>query len=164
MEIKSYIESGILESYVLGSASDAEIRELLQLKRNYPEIEEALNDLETDLEHIAQYMAVTPPPNMFKKIEDSINDLVVAPEFSPEPYVEPQPEPRTHTRERKSQYIEVESESSHMRIHKSWRWVFAAVFLLGKIFLATAIYFYLENRQAKQQIQDLRTEIKQLKR
>lgn len=163
MEIKAYIESGILESYVLGSASDAEIRELLQLKKNFPEIEDALNELETDLEHIAEYMAVTPPPNMFRKIEESINELIIAPGLSPDTYVEPEPE-QTYTRERKNQYIEVESESNHMRIHKLWRWVFAGIFILGKIFLACAIYFYLENRQAQQQIQQLKSEIGQPRR
>jgi hypothetical protein len=32
---------------------------------------------------------------------------------------------------------------------------------LGKIFLASAIYFYLENRQAREQINELKLELKQ---
>jgi uncharacterized protein YpmS len=51
-----------------------------------------------------------------------------------------------------------------MRIHKNWKWVFAAVFILGKIFLAFAIYFYLENRQTQLQLNDLKTELRQLKK
>jgi uncharacterized protein YpmS len=48
-----------------------------------------------------------------------------------------------------------------MRVHKTWKWVFAAVFVLGKIFLACAIYFYLENRQAQQQVKELKSELSQ---
>jgi predicted MFS family arabinose efflux permease len=51
-----------------------------------------------------------------------------------------------------------------MRIHKIWRWVFAAVFVLGKIFLGFAIYFYLENRQAQLQLKELKTELRQLRK
>jgi predicted MFS family arabinose efflux permease len=48
-----------------------------------------------------------------------------------------------------------------MRVHKVWRWVFAAVFILGKIFLAAAIYFYLENRQAQENIKELKQQLRQ---
>ena len=161
MTIKEYIDSGILESYVLGSASQSETRELLQLKAQHPEIEEALYQLEIDMERIAQHMAITPPSDMWERIEDSISELIVTPETAPLQIQE-----KNFTQNKDSQkegYIEVEAESSHMRIHKNWKWVFAAVFVLGKIFLACAIYFYLENRQAQQQIQDLKIELKQYK-
>lgn len=158
MTIKEYIDSGILESYVLGSASDSETRELLQLKKQHHEIEEALYQLESDMERIAQHMAVTPPPGMWERIEGSINELIVTPEVAPLQINEKYTQNNDFEKER---YIEVEAESSHMRVHKSWKWVFAAVFVLSKIFLICSIYFYLENRQAQQQIQELKTELKQ---
>jgi hypothetical protein len=158
MKIKEYIESGALEAYVLGVASNEEARELMQLKKQYPDLDKALGELEVDMERIAQYMAVPPPPGMFERIEGSINDLVTAPETEiMRPVNREWEQNRT---ESNSRYIEVEAESNYMRIHKTWKWVFAAVFVLGKIFLATAIYFYLESRQAKQQVQELKTEIK----
>jgi hypothetical protein len=162
VNIKEYIESGILETYVLGAASESEASELLRYKELYPEVENALNDLETDMELMAETMAIKPPPDMWNRISDNIDGLITtepkALRLSPEPepaynFAPPKPE--------KEGYIEIDSTNTHIRIHKSWRWVFAAVFLLGKIFLGTAIYYYLENRQAQEQIQELKAQVKQ---
>lgn len=163
VEINEYIESGILEAYVLGSASERETRELLNLRTQYAEIDVALLELELDLERIAQNMAITPPPVTWLKIEDSINEIARS---SSNKLKINKPDEKTYQpdeKARKSQFIEVEGASSHMRIHKLWRWVFAAVFVLGKVFLGFAIYFYLENRQMNIQLQELRSEIQQIK-
>ncbi|MFD0752069.1 hypothetical protein ACFQZS_18080 [Mucilaginibacter calamicampi] len=161
MHIKEYIESGALEAFVLGVASEAEERELMQLKRQYPEVDKNLAELEADMERIAQYMAVPPPPDMFERIENTVNDLVIAPETKVMRYADREWR-QQNQQENKSRYIEVEAESNYMRLHKSWKWVFAAVFVLGKIFLACAIYFYLESRQAQQQVQELKAESRAL--
>lgn len=160
-QIQQYINSGVLEAYVTGSATAAEEREVLRLKQTYPEVREALYQLEVDMEMLAATMAIAPPPTTWDKIEAEINDLILREATSPKSFVEH--EEHTYApprRDNAPQYIDVEAESSHMRIHKNWKWVFAAVFILGKLFLATAIYFYLENRQAQEQIQQLKTEIK----
>ena len=157
MEIKKYIASGILEAYVVGATSEKETEELLQLKKVHPRIERALSELETDMERIATHMAVTPPPRLWDRIEDNLNELVIAPDLKPLRKVDDDYKQQPNN---EPQYISVESETTHMRIHKAWKWVFAAVFILGKIFLGFAIYFYLENRQAKEQIQELKTELK----
>ena len=154
MRIKEYIESGVLEAFVLGAAGEEEANEVLLFKKQYPEVNKTLTELETDMERIAQYMAVPPPPDMFARIENSINDLVIAPDTEIMRPIDK--EWGTSGEENKSRYIEVEVETNYMRIHKNWKWVFAAVFILGKIFLACAIYFYLESRQAKQQVQELK--------
>lgn len=163
-QIEQYINSGVLEAYVTGSATAAEEREVLRLKEVFPEVKEALYRLEVDMEMLAATMAIPPPPNTWDKIEAEIDEIILREKTAPKSFTEREgynyapPEPDAGP-----QYIDVEAESNHMRIHKAWKWVFAAVFVLGKIFLATAIYFYLENRQAQQQIQELKTEIKALK-
>lgn len=160
MDIQEYIESGILETYVLGAASEAEVRELLYFKEKYPQVEIALQELENDMELIAEQMAVAPPPGTWGRIEASINELTTVPE--PLRLKEPGGQNGYNFKTANRDYIEVaDAQSTHMTIHKSWKWVFAAVFVLGKIFLACAIYFYLENRQAQQQIQELKTELRQ---
>lgn len=161
-DIQEYIDSGILELYVLGSVSEEEERELLRYKEKFPEVKQALFELETDMERIAQQMAIKPPPTTWLKIQENLNELIEMPEPEPLRLKQIGDSQEPYQRKRDQQYIEVESESSQMRIHKAWRWVFAAVFVLGKIFLGFAIYFYLENRQAQQQIQELRTEMRQL--
>ena len=116
MKIREYIESGILESYVSGAASDEEVKELMQLKKQYPEIRDALFELETDLERIAQYMAIAPPPGMLTKIEDEINSLKYREEAVPK--LKRRDAGRSKfDRTPGSPFIEVEAESSHMRIH-----------------------------------------------
>ncbi|RZK81296.1 MAG: hypothetical protein EOO92_05045 [Pedobacter sp.] len=156
MKIKDYIESGILEAYVMGSTSQAETQQLLEIKEKHPEVADALNDLELDLERIAQHMAIVPPPGMLGKIQDSIGDLVVEQQRNRIPQVKLDRENDHHNfnsnGKAENQFIEVEGNSAHMRIHKAWRWVFAAVFVLGKVFLGFAIYYYLENRQLLKQV------------
>ena len=163
--IQQYINSGVLEAYVTGSATEQEVKELLYMKANYPEVNIALQELEKDMELLAFQMAVPPPAHIWDKISGTIDDLILrqtgdADKFTEsndtnfKNFVKPDNGP---------QYIEVEAENSHMKVHKTWKWIFAAVFILGKIFLGCAIYFYLENRQAQQQLKELKTELKQLK-
>jgi len=157
VKIKDYIESGILEAYVVGSASAAETQQLLELKEKHPEVAHALNELELDLERIAEHMSITPPPGMLAKIEDSIGELIRQERSNRMPaWADPSTDQKFNANDKpENQFIEVEGSSSHMRIHKAWRWVFAAVFVLGKIFLGLAIYYYLESRQAFKEIQKL---------
>lgn len=160
--IKQYINSGILEAYVTGTATPEEEREILYYKEKYPQVNETLKQLETDLENMARSMAITPPPHMWDKIEAEIDGIIAREKTAPQPFTKPQ-EKTYNKQDTGPQYIDVEAQTSHIRIHKAWKWIFAAVFILGKIFLITAIYFYLENRQAQQQIKELKSEIQLLK-
>jgi len=159
MNIQEYIESGILESYILGSASEKETRELLYFKDKYPQVRSALYELETDMERIAGQMAVMPPPGTWEKIEDRVNEVATIPGYEPLKFKHAKED--SYNDLKRGQFIEVESESNEMRVHKNWKWIFAAVFVLSKIFLVCAIYFYLENRQAQEQILELKTQIQQ---
>ena len=164
MKTQQYIDSGILETFVLGAASEEEVKELLYMKAKYPEISEALQQLEMDMEKLARDLAVEPPSGTWYKIAQEINAVIPHQDASPQVFNRRGSRKRPDTENGKdNQYIEVEGESSHMRLHKAWRWIFAAVFVLGKIFLAFAIYFYLENKHTQQQIQEMRTEIRELK-
>lgn len=163
MDVKAYIESGVLESYVLGSASPEEIRELLRLKRQYPEIADALFQIETDFERVAENMAMIPPPGMLTRIEDEINAIIETEEALPPARWRNTNRRYQNGNSNDPQFIEVDAASDQMRVHKAWRWIFAGVFLLSKIFLIAAIYYFLENRQAQEQIQELKTELSRYK-
>jgi hypothetical protein len=159
--VKEFIESGVLEAYVTGSASADEEQEVVRMKKQYPQVNEALTELEYDMEELARRLAVPPPPNMWNRIEAEFREVATIHD-TPLKFDNKQQE-RRHTQNKEPDYINVESESTHMRIHKNWKWVFAAVFVLGKIFLAAAIYFYLENRQAQQNIMELKQQIKEVR-
>lgn len=164
---QQYIDSGVLEAFVTGSASEQEVQELMYMKVKYPEVNFALQQLEMDMELIATHMAVAPPAHTWDKISDSIEDLILRPLGNPEQYQTDKEDKdfrNFNTGNNGNQYIEIESESNKMIISKNWKWVLAAVFVLGKIFLGCAIYFYLENRQAQQQLNELKTELRQIKK
>lgn len=73
MNIQEYISSGIVESYVLGLASEEEKREFEQLCSQYPEILEARTAFETSLEKQAFENAVNPDSNLKNKILSQID-------------------------------------------------------------------------------------------
>ncbi|MCX6318373.1 MAG: anti-sigma factor [Bacteroidetes bacterium] len=64
MNTQEYIQSGILESYVLGLASDEERREVEDMCARYPEILQSRLDFEKALEEQAFANAVQPAPNV----------------------------------------------------------------------------------------------------
>lgn len=72
MNIKEYILSGIVESYVLGLASDEERREFEQLCEQYPEVLAARNAFELVMEKQAMENAIAPPAELKRKILDEI--------------------------------------------------------------------------------------------
>lgn len=160
-DISEYLQSGALEAYVLGIATEEEEAQLMMLKKDHPEIDGALADLEADMERLAQHMAVPPPPHVFSRISDEIDGLVKAPK--PLELVQPWRNKQRTENVPPNPFIDVVVDATHMRVHKAWRWVLAGIFILGKIFLGCAIYYYLENRQARTQIDELKTELRQLK-
>ncbi len=61
MDIKAYIQSGVIESYVLGIATEEEIAEVNQLRLKHPQIQLAIDDFSLSLEQNAFQDAVMPP-------------------------------------------------------------------------------------------------------
>ncbi len=79
MDIQAYIETGVIESYVLGMANPHEAAELEQLSRQYPEIKQAIDEFEASLEKQAFANAVKPPSS----VKDSLM-LTLKDEFAKE--------------------------------------------------------------------------------
>ncbi|GGD74628.1 hypothetical protein GCM10011514_43330 [Emticicia aquatilis] len=72
MNIQEYIASGVLESYVLGLASEKEVAEVEQMAIKYPEIKAELRAIEDALESYAFANAQTPPAHLQSKIWEQI--------------------------------------------------------------------------------------------
>ena len=68
MNTREYIESGIIETYVLGMASPEEAAELEALCLEFPEIKAALTAFEETLEKNAMANAIPPPPGVKKAL------------------------------------------------------------------------------------------------
>lgn len=123
MDIKKYIESGVLEQYLLGLLSESEAREVERLASEYSEIRKELDSLELSLENFAQANATKMPEGLTDKILKKIDE---------------QPAEKTKI-------------SSDRRAQLWWAiFAFALFAVLSK--------FFLENRDLKQNLNQIRTE------
>lgn len=74
MDIKEYISSGIIEAYVMGLASEEEIRILDCIQSNNPEVKQAILDAQNTLEDFASQQAIAPPPALKSVIWAKISE------------------------------------------------------------------------------------------
>ena len=72
MNIKEYISSGVVESYVLGMLSAQEKFDFEQYCEVYPELKAARNAFELAIEKQAMENAMTPPANVKEKVFSAI--------------------------------------------------------------------------------------------
>jgi anti-sigma-K factor RskA len=75
VNVKEYISSGIVESYVLGLATDAERQEFETACQQHPEVREARLRFEEALEQKMLQEAIAPPLSVKDKIAASIKQL-----------------------------------------------------------------------------------------
>ena len=142
VNIELYIQSGIVESYALGLATEPERDEFEQLMPHYPELGLALSEFEYQLELFAIENEVPPPTGTREQIEARLRET-------------PMRRPGGgRSRERAARdgagnYLHVETSSNHIRVHKAWKTLFIVVFILSKIFLGFAIFYYVEYRHAR---------------
>jgi hypothetical protein len=134
-----YLTDGILESYLLGLVSEEQQKDVDHLLTTDPELQLQLSDLELELEDHFMRHAVPPPPAVRNAVLDRINEGEIQkrnrrqqsyqrPDFTDGPS--------------RSDYVNVEVDDTHIRVHKYWRPAFIAVFVLSKIFLIAGLYYY----------------------
>lgn len=68
MDVQQYISSGIIEIYMLGMASEVEVRELHSLCEQYPEIKAAVLSAQADIDQYANLHTIEPPASMKEQI------------------------------------------------------------------------------------------------
>lgn len=74
MDIKSFIQSGLLEAYVLNQCTVQERAEVERMAALHPEVRAELDAIENALEQVAQANAVPPPPGLKEQIMKTINE------------------------------------------------------------------------------------------
>lgn len=92
MNTKEYIESGILEAYVLGALTKEERLEVEANVAMYPELAGELAAIERTMMHVAQDQAVEPPAFMQERIWAELEKD--APSVKPQPELVPE-QPKT---------------------------------------------------------------------
>src|SRR5205085_4554924 len=96
VDIQAYIQSGIVESYVLGLASAEEAAELEGLRARHTEVEAAINEFSFAVEEKVLENAILPPPHLKAKIiaaikqeEDLDDSSILLPKHGEEELVVP---------------------------------------------------------------------------
>ncbi len=154
MKNQEYIQSGILESYLLGIVSEEEQREVEQRVLIDNEVAKALQSIEIDIANHYLTNAVPPPPNVREAILLNANKNELKKWQQQNTFKEA----TNHTEQTK--YLEVEVDNTHIKVHKYWRPTFIAVFVLSKIFLIAALYFYFKSDSLTKENERLKQEIK----
>lgn len=77
MNVKEYISSGVIESYVMGLATDTERQEFETMAAMYPEIAEARTAFELALEEQLMKDAKQPPVHLKAAIEEKLSATVI---------------------------------------------------------------------------------------
>ena len=118
MDKERFLNSGILEKYVLGIATAKEIRQVERYAEAFPEIREEIAAMRHAMEQYAQQYAIDPPKDLKGKIMGAIED-----ESVPKPHIGGRSE-----------------RSGNAAIPVRWRAIAAGVAI---VLLATgAAYFY----------------------
>ncbi|MBV7528844.1 hypothetical protein [Chitinophaga sp. sic0106] len=144
MELKFYIESGIIESYVLGLVSEAEAEEFQLMRKLYPELETEIEMVERRIERAAFDEAVLPPAEVKGRVMQSFRwEANGAGAGFGGATAEPPP---NYT------FINIQpKEGDQITVHKNWRLFFIFVVLLAKILLFFAIFYFLKYAQVKEE-------------
>jgi anti-sigma-K factor RskA len=74
LDIKEYIASGIIEAYVMGLASEEEVRILECVQKNNPEVRQAILEAQSTLEDFASQQAIAPPAELKSTIWAKISE------------------------------------------------------------------------------------------
>jgi len=95
VDVNAYIESGIIETYVLGLASAEEAAELEALAVQYPGIKQAVDAFASLIQSNISEDGITPPAELKQQIMDALEDefeepkMVIIPAETPVPVSQP---------------------------------------------------------------------------
>lgn len=155
MNVKEYIESGILEAYAAGAVSDQERREVECLSKIYPEIASELEELQVGMEAFALAQAVNPPAGLKDSILAEI-DRLEEEEKVAQPTLQPLPTTTTHhaqpAEEEDKELWLPPKETIAVQMQTGFTWAAAAVLV---ILIVSSFYRQHEMSEMKSQIAHL---------
>ncbi|MDB5251508.1 MAG: anti-sigma factor [Flaviaesturariibacter sp.] len=133
MNVKEYISTGIIESYVMGMTTEAEAREFEALQAQYPEIASARDAFERSLEERLLQDAPPPPAFLKERIRASLDAVQASADAD-----------------------EAAADEAPVRRLNPWKWVAAATVIL----LAGSLYWAVttNNKYESLRAENARTE------
>ena len=142
MDLQHYIESGIIESYALGLATPLEIEELQYMRKLYPDLNTEVRAVERRIELMALDEGVMPPARLKDRVFQRINW---------------EEDDKTTTKDNPNYtFINIQSkDQNYITVHRWWKLFFIMVFIVSKVCLFAAIYFYLKYQQLQEKKMEL---------
>lgn len=131
----------MVESYVLGLSTPEEREEMEKLLPQYPELQTELRIVEKAFHQLCLEEAYPPPIELRQRAIQPYGWADTAP----------------GAQEKKPNYTFINiapNQSDFITVHKVWKWIFFAAFLLFKLCLFLAIYFYFKYRQVEDRQQE----------
>lgn len=132
MDLSEFIENGNVESYVLGLASEEEAAEMAMMLKKHPELRAELEEVERKVLRLSFEDAVMPPKELRTRTVQPFNWA------------------DTQEAENKKNYTFINiqpDKEKFITVHKVWKWIFLISFLLFKLCLFFAVFFYFKYRQ-----------------
>lgn len=161
MNTKEYIESGILEEYVLGTVSPQEKREVECMSSIYPEIRAELDTLSVAMEQYAQTLRREPPADIKVWLLNELefgNPETEAIQETPKVAITPTEDVAEKTV--RPLYSKEEKEEIYSRPTYRVTWLVAAS--LGLVVLVFAYFLYSQLQGSQQTLSALRESNEQL--
>jgi len=153
LNTQDFIESGVLESYLLGFATEEEQHEINQQILTSSEFSDYVVEFERNAQRYFLQNAVPPPPATREIIQLRAGKTDIEKAGKHTYYDIPR------TEQKKEEYLNVEVNDTYIKVHKWWRPAFIAVFVLSKVFLIACLYYYFKSASQEKEIEKLRTEI-----
>jgi hypothetical protein len=153
LNTKELIESGILESYVLGLATEEEQHEINQNVLTNSGFADYLVTFEKNVQGYFLQNAV-PPPTAVREIIQRRTGKTDIEKAGVHTYYN-----ISEDTKKKETFLDIEVNDTYIKVHKWWRPAFVAIFILSKIFLIAGLYYYFKASSQQEEIEKLKIEI-----
>lgn len=148
MSKQEFIESGILESHLMGLTNEEEQQAVAEMMLSDSGMSGYVNDLEEDIKRYFAEGSVPPP--------EAVREIILLRSIREQ---KGQSSYGVGETADAKQYLDVEVNDTHIKVHKLWRPAFIAVFILSKIFLIAGLYFYFKSVAQQEEIEKIKTEM-----
>ncbi|SEW12566.1 hypothetical protein SAMN05428988_2293 [Chitinophaga sp. YR573] len=138
MDLEDYIESGIIESYLLGLATRDEVVMFERMRNIYPQLNGEIATMEYKLQRLGEEGGIAPPAQVWNRIAERIQWE--------------EPPTKTDTKQKQGHTYIIQAQKRTMTISIWWRCAFIALCVIIMALIASTFYFYQKYSQLEQHL------------
>lgn len=138
MDLEDYIESGIIESYLLGLATRDEVVMFERMRNIYPQLNGEIATMEYKLQRLGEEGGIAPPAQVWNRIAERIQWE--------------EPSTKTGTKQKQGHTYIIQAQNRTMTVNIWWRCAFIALCVIIMALMASTFYFYQKYSQLEQHL------------